>query len=471
VPKILVADDNSNIQKMVILALKDLGIEVTAVGNGEAAVRRLPDLIPDIVLADVFMPVRSGYEVCEYIKKDPRFSHIPVVLLLGAFDPLDENEAKRVGADGILKKPFVPPDPLLTMVKGLLEKSAQDGLVPVAAPQANREVHVEARPAAIDSAPPVSFDEETEVEDFPALGREALDTIGAQAPRSVAAAPPAETEESEEPSVTTSQRDTALGEPAFWHPLKPEGENTAEAGTESTAPSWGDTTESLPRRDEFEGVQSLEIEEAAAGPPQVEPDALLTPNAEPETLHVAVGKAPGLAENAEDWLEAELAHPTPHPEPEPESWPGPAATESAETPTPQNLIEFAAPTPIQTEPETPAAFAPPDETIAAPAAPPEDRSEIAAPPLPDAEEWPEPDTADEALERLGTAEAPGIADTADARPQPTPPAAPPVASPELVEAVVSRVMEKLQPQVIEIVTREVLRPIVEALVRREVEKL
>jgi CheY-like chemotaxis protein len=123
VAKILVADDNSNIQKMVGLALKDQGIEVVAVGNGEAAVRKIPDLRPDLVLADVFMPVRTGYEVCEFVKKDPTLSHIPVILLVGAFDPLDEQEAQRVGADGVLKKPFVPPDPLIAMVKAALARA------------------------------------------------------------------------------------------------------------------------------------------------------------------------------------------------------------------------------------------------------------------------------------------------------------------------------------------------------------
>ena len=121
--KILVADDNSNIQKMVILALKDQGIEVVAVGNGEAAVRKTSDLKPDLVLADIFMPVRNGYEVCKYVKDDPKLSHIPVILLVGAFDPLDEQEAQRVGADGVLKKPFVPPDPLISMVKSALARA------------------------------------------------------------------------------------------------------------------------------------------------------------------------------------------------------------------------------------------------------------------------------------------------------------------------------------------------------------
>src|SRR6266702_1471063 len=123
VAKILVADDNSNIQKMVGLALKDQGIDVVAVGNGEAAVRKISDVRPDLVLADVFMPVRNGYEVCQYVKRDASLSHIPVILLVGAFDPLDEQEAQRVGADGVLKKPFVPPDPLISMVKSALQRA------------------------------------------------------------------------------------------------------------------------------------------------------------------------------------------------------------------------------------------------------------------------------------------------------------------------------------------------------------
>lgn len=122
-PKILIADDNSNVQKTVALVFQERGVQVVSVGNGEAAVRRIPDLDPDLVLADIFMPVRNGYEVCEFVKKDQRFSHIPVILLVGAFDPLDEKEARRAGADGILKKPFVPPDALIAMVMSALEKS------------------------------------------------------------------------------------------------------------------------------------------------------------------------------------------------------------------------------------------------------------------------------------------------------------------------------------------------------------
>ncbi|MGA8101917.1 MAG: response regulator [Candidatus Acidiferrales bacterium] len=145
-PKILVADDNSNIQKMVTLALAEHHMEVVAVGNGEVAVRRLPDVKPDLILADVFMPVRNGYEVCEFVKNDPQFAHIPVILLVGAFDPLDEKEAHRVCADGILKKPFVPPDPLIAMVVSTLERCKNANM---AARQA------EAAAAAAAAPPPV----------------------------------------------------------------------------------------------------------------------------------------------------------------------------------------------------------------------------------------------------------------------------------------------------------------------------
>jgi CheY-like chemotaxis protein len=193
VPRILVADDNSNIQKMVALAFAEHGIDVVAVGNGEAAVRRMPDLNPDVVLADVFMPVRNGYEVCEYIKKDPRFAKTPVILLVGAFDPLDEQEARRVGADGVLKKPFVPPDPLIAMVTAALEKAPKPE-VKAAAPEPVAEI-----PKIVAPPPPPvvqTFPDATPEEEAYMFGsgRRSLDDddkVEAAAPRGNAAGAPA----------------------------------------------------------------------------------------------------------------------------------------------------------------------------------------------------------------------------------------------------------------------------------------
>jgi CheY-like chemotaxis protein len=168
VAKILVADDNSNIQKMVGLALKDQGIDVVAVGNGEAAVRKISDIKPDLVLADVFMPVRNGYEVCQYVKTDPALAHIPVILLVGAFDPLDEQEAQRVGADGVLKKPFVPPDPLISMVKSALARAGvRLGNEPVEVAPVKEEAPA-FKPAALQMAPPPAAFDEPAIDDIPA---------------------------------------------------------------------------------------------------------------------------------------------------------------------------------------------------------------------------------------------------------------------------------------------------------------
>jgi len=158
VPTILVADDNSNIQKMVSLVFEEKGFRVVAVGNGEAACRKMSEVRPDIVLADVFMPVRNGYEVCEFVKQDSQFAGIPVILLVGAFDPLDEKEAHRVGADGVLKKPFVPPDPLIAMVTSLLPK-----IEPVVEPPPVPKEEIPEPPAWIPKPrPPIPVYEEPE---------------------------------------------------------------------------------------------------------------------------------------------------------------------------------------------------------------------------------------------------------------------------------------------------------------------
>ena len=104
--KLLLADDSATIQKVIDLTFADEGVRVVAVGNGQEAIDKLLELEPDIVLADVFMPSPNGYEVCEYVKNNEKLKHIPVVLLVGSFEPFDEAEARRVGADDILTKPF-----------------------------------------------------------------------------------------------------------------------------------------------------------------------------------------------------------------------------------------------------------------------------------------------------------------------------------------------------------------------------
>ena len=120
--KILLADDSITIQKVIELTFSDEDFDVITVGNGRLALERLPEVRPDIVLCDIIMPEKDGYEVCEQIKSNPASSHIPVLLLTGAFEPFDQERASRAGYDGSLAKPFEP-ETLIAKVKDLLARA------------------------------------------------------------------------------------------------------------------------------------------------------------------------------------------------------------------------------------------------------------------------------------------------------------------------------------------------------------
>jgi CheY-like chemotaxis protein len=117
--KLLLADDSVTIQRVIELTFADEDIDVITVGNGQAAIDRAETERPDIVLADAAMPERDGYEVAAFIKSHPQLSHVPVVLLAGAFEPIDEARARAAGCDGVLVKPFEP-QMVISRVKDLL---------------------------------------------------------------------------------------------------------------------------------------------------------------------------------------------------------------------------------------------------------------------------------------------------------------------------------------------------------------
>jgi CheY-like chemotaxis protein len=119
--KLLLADDSPTIQKVISLTFVDEGMEVVAVSDGRQALRALEEQEPpDILLADVVMPGPDGYELCEHVKRDGRLRHVPVVLLVGTFEPFNEAEARRVGADTVLTKPFQSIRDLVSKVGSLL---------------------------------------------------------------------------------------------------------------------------------------------------------------------------------------------------------------------------------------------------------------------------------------------------------------------------------------------------------------
>ena len=128
--KLLLADDSITIQKVVSLTFAEEDFDVTCVGNGEIALEKIREARPDIILADIFMPRKTGYEVCEFVKSSPLYQHIPVILLVGTFEPFDKNEAARVRSDGYLTKPFET----TALVKLVRQTLAKAGPAPAAPP-------------------------------------------------------------------------------------------------------------------------------------------------------------------------------------------------------------------------------------------------------------------------------------------------------------------------------------------------
>jgi len=506
VAKILVADDNSNIQKMVGLALKDQGIDVVAVGNGEAAVRKISDVKPDLVLADVFMPVRNGYEVCKYVKDDSALSHIPVILLVGAFDPLDEQEAQRVGADGVLKKPFVPPDPLISMVKSALSRAGVVVGAPAEPPPP--PAPAEFKPLALHTPPPPPPAFEEPVEDIPVRPAPISIDRSAQplAFGSLLETPGTVEEEdtSELVSSTRVERDWKSGE---------EEQMDVEEEQEEPANPWRP------------GGGDLDVDDIPAGKKDWREVAFANiPSSTPKPSYSAVEEAPEpelvsaeevnsgapSAYAAEDTrseavtkgIEAETRQVT-----QATKWiPAPTSIEMADA----IVIEEAAPTMASPSvPEVPPAPAPaaPAAPEPAPVAATENSSWMSVPPSPwDAEvakasklaaTWdtsvavasepqplsvaqePEPVSTsipaatEEAIREEAAQAVEEVADVTEtpvaqsSQSQATEPA--PAAAPN-VDEVVAKVLSKMDPAALQAMTKELLKPVIESIVREELNK-
>ena len=143
----LVADDSLTIRKVIGMIFATEDFQVTAVDNGTDAIARARELRPDVVLADVSMPGKSGYEVAEALKSDPSTAAIPVLLLAGTFEPFDEARARASRADAHISKPFES-QALIDRVRSLA--NAPDLRTTEAAPAAD------AAPAAEPAARPVT---------------------------------------------------------------------------------------------------------------------------------------------------------------------------------------------------------------------------------------------------------------------------------------------------------------------------
>ncbi|MGA9353883.1 MAG: response regulator, partial [Terriglobales bacterium] len=104
--KILLADDSVTAQNMGRKILADAGYDVITVNNGSAALKRVAETSPDLIILDVYMPGYSGLEVCQKLKEAAETADIPVLLSVGKLEPFKPQEARRVRADAHIVKPF-----------------------------------------------------------------------------------------------------------------------------------------------------------------------------------------------------------------------------------------------------------------------------------------------------------------------------------------------------------------------------
>jgi CheY-like chemotaxis protein len=218
--KILLADDSLTIQKVVELTLAGTDYELTCVSNGQKALASLAAERPDLILADVVMPEKNGYEVCEAVKGNPATARIPVVLLSGTFEPFDRERAERIGCDLIISKPF-DAQHLLEEIERFLARAA-------AAPppeEAPFETFVEPSPGA----------EEISLETLPPL--ESAGSPGALGAPDGESPPPEPYEPSrEEPSPAAeaepSREAAAESLPELEQPPLPDSESPSEDSAE-----------------------------------------------------------------------------------------------------------------------------------------------------------------------------------------------------------------------------------------------
>jgi CheY-like chemotaxis protein len=138
---LLLADGSVTIQRVMELTFAHEDIRVTTASDGRKAMKMLESESPDVVLADVDLPEVDGYALAAHIRRVPRLKNVPILLLAGAFDPVDQGRAREVGSDGVITKPFEP-QVVVTRVKELIDQrdrqAAPGKLQPAAEAEAPR---------------------------------------------------------------------------------------------------------------------------------------------------------------------------------------------------------------------------------------------------------------------------------------------------------------------------------------------
>ena len=493
--KILLADDSITIQKVIELTFSDEDFELHTVGNGQKAMDEIRSIMPDIVLCDIIMPEKNGYEVCEFIKSADDLKHIPVLLLTGAFEPFDQERAKAAGCEGFLAKPFEP-QTLISKVKELLAGAATSAAA-LPAPAAPEPM---APPFAETPAAVVSASEETVLVPPPMPGTPP--PIGG--PQVTAApTPPPQTPHDAGPgmnegfAVEAGARELAMG-PSDRTVLLPGSES---ADFTSPSPAIG--------KDDI-------WSDAGGAPPApsapVTPQASIPPAEEEDSATVFMSPPPMVPDDepmeADDMTMMNLGGVDPDatwqmPDAEPSTADPPAPPTPPETDF-GGFSDFASPEPPVPEPPPPAPGPPPmmptmdaiepelvepmrrvdtgttvDRTIESQPFQPVEPSPLASPP-PVIQPPPPPAPVQDSVETIeplqSFSEEPPMATSPEPvhTPSTSRPAAPAQSGPvddDLVEQVAQRVVDKLSQKVIQEIAWEVVPDLAEGLIQREIEAL
>jgi CheY-like chemotaxis protein len=119
-PVVYFIDDSATMREVIKIAFRRENINVVACHDADSAVQQMEETPPDVVITDVIMPDKDGYDVCRYIKQHPRLGRTPVVLMSGVVNRAVAEKAFSVKADELIRKPFQPQD-LITRVRHLLQ--------------------------------------------------------------------------------------------------------------------------------------------------------------------------------------------------------------------------------------------------------------------------------------------------------------------------------------------------------------
>ena len=146
-PTVYFIDDSATMREVIKIAFRRESMTVVACPSGDAALNQMEQVPPDVVISDLIMPEKDGYEICQYVKTHPRLSRTPVILMSGVVNRAVAEKAFSVKADELIRKPFQPQD-LIARVKHLLNpKAAVAAAAPAPAPPPSALSSIFATPA------------------------------------------------------------------------------------------------------------------------------------------------------------------------------------------------------------------------------------------------------------------------------------------------------------------------------------